>query len=295
MPKALLDFNLQQYDLIISSEAGPAKGIIPNPNAYHLCYCHSPMRYLWDMYQEYFREANPFVKFFMKCFIPSLRLWDITTSNLVDRFVTNSHYVAKRIKRIYNRDADVIYGPVPIERYINLERKASDFYLFFGEIIGYKRADIAIEACIMSGKKLVIAGAGAKKRDIKRYQKTGLISFRGRISDDEVLELFASARALLFPGIEDLGLIPIEANAAGCPVIAYREGGALDTIKENTTGIFFDEQSPASLAEALDRFEAAEAEGAFKDRKAYTDHVQQFSIEIFIERVKKIIAERKHI
>ena len=209
MPMALMDFNLQQYDLVISSEAGPSKGVVPNPNAYHLCYCHSPMRYLWDMYHEYFRRTNPLIKFFMKRLIPSLRLWDITSANMVDRFVTNSNYVAKRIRRIYNREADVVYGPVDIERFLVLKRKPSDYYLFFGQITSYKRVDIAVTACVKSGRKLVIAGAGLKKKDIKNWEKTGLVYYSGKVSDEEATVLFAEARALLYPGIEDLGLIPI--------------------------------------------------------------------------------------
>jgi len=293
MPNALLDFNLQGYDLVISSEAGPAKGVVPNPNAYHLCYCHSPMRYLWDMYHEYFRKTNLFVRFFMKRMIPSLRIWDITSANLVDRFVTNSHYVAKRIRRIYNREAEVVYGPASIEKFLKKERKPSDFYLFFGQLTGYKRADLAIEACIQSGRKLVVAGAGAKKKDIKKYGKTGLVTFKGRVSDEEAQELYASAKALLYPGIEDLGLVPIEANAAGCPVIAYRDGGALDTIKEAVTGLFFEEQTPASLIRALEDFESREVQ--FRDRAPFIAQVEQFSREAFKERILRITAERKRV
>lgn len=295
MPAALMGFDLREYDLVISSEAGPAKGVVADPEAYHLCYCHSPMRYLWDMYHEYFRGTNPVVRFFMKRLIPSLRVWDITSANLVDRFVTNSHYVAKRIRRIYNREAEVVYGPARIEPYLNTERKPEDYYLFFGQITGYKRADIAIEACVKSGRKLIVAGAGAKKKDVKKYEKNRLVRFTGKISDVEVAALFAGARALLFPGIEDLGLVPIEANAAGCPVIAFRRGGALDTIKENITGIFFDEQNPASLIAAIERFEAMDAEGAFRNREAFSEHVRQFSPEAFKERVKKIVDERKRV
>jgi len=295
MPSALMEFDLQKYDLVISSEAGPAKGIVPNPNAFHICYCHSPMRYLWDMYHEYFRGTNPVIRFFMKRLIPSLRVWDVSSSNLVDRFITNSHYVAKRIRRIYNREAEVVYGPASIERFINAGRKTSDYYLFFGQITGYKRADIAIEACVKSGRKLIVAGAGAKKRNTKKFIKNGQVSFLGRVSDEDAVALFAGARALLFPGIEDLGLIPIEANAAGCPVIAFRKGGVLDTVKENITGIFFDEQSPGSLINAIERFEALEAKGAFKDREAFSNHVRQFSREAFKERVQKIIDEKKRV
>ncbi|GHT81323.1 glycosyl transferase [Spirochaetia bacterium] len=293
MPASLKEFNLQDYDLIISSEAGPAKGVVPNPDAYHICYCHSPMRYLWDMYHEYFRKAGFFTRFFMKHLIPGLRLWDVTSANLVDRFITNSSYVAKRIKRYYNRDAEVVFGPVTIERFLTLERKPEDFYLFFGQLVGYKRADLAIEACIASGRRLVVAGSGAKKKTRKKYEKSGLVTFSGRISDEEVDALLSKARALIFPGIEDLGLVPIEANAAGCPVIAYRKGGVLDTVKENVTGIFFDEQTPASLIDAIHRFEAME--GQFSDREQFTRHVQQFSKTEFKNRVMRIIAERKRV
>ncbi|MDR2433457.1 MAG: glycosyltransferase [Treponema sp.] len=293
MPAALMDFNLRQYDLVISSEAGPAKGVVPNPNAYHLCYCHSPMRYLWDMYHEYFRDSNPAVRFFMKRLIPSLRIWDISSANLVDRFITNSHYVARRIRRVYNRDAEVVYGPAPVEKYLDIERRPTDYYLFFGQITGYKRSDIAITACLKSGKKLIVAGGGAKKKDVRRYERSGLVRFTGRVSDNEAAALFAGARALLYPGIEDLGLVPIEANAAGCPVIAFREGGALDTIKENVTGLFFDEQTPESLIEAMDHFEKNEA--LFSDRRQFSAHVEQFSKAAFLERVGKIIDERKRV
>jgi glycosyltransferase involved in cell wall biosynthesis len=293
MPNALNDFNLQDYDLVISSEAGPAKGVVPNPNAYHICYCHSPMRYLWDMYHEYFRDAGAFTRFFMKRLIPSLRVWDITSANLVDRFITNSHYVAQRIRRVYNREAEVVYGPASIEKFLPLKREPEDFYLFFGQLAGYKRADIAIEACVRSGRKLVVAGAGADKKLVRNCEKTGLVHFTGRISDEEAASLLSRARALLFPGIEDFGLVPVEANAAGCPVIAFRGGGVLDTVKENVTGIFFDEQSSGSLIQALDRFEAREKD--FSNREVFTGQVRQFSRESFKERVKPIIDERKYV
>ena len=293
MPKALMGFDLQQYDLLISSESGPAKGVVPNPNAYHLCYCHSPMRYLWDMYHDYLRGANPFVRFFMKRMIPALRIWDITSANMVDRFITNSNYVAKRIRRIYQREAKVVYGPAEIEKFMYRERTPSDYYLFFGQLTGYKRADIAIEACIKSGRKLMVAGAGAKKKDIKKYEKTGLVIFKGRVGDEEILELYGSAKALLYPGIEDFGLIPIEANAAGCPVIAFRGGGALETLKENVTGIFFDEQTPQSLVSAMDFFEKNEV--TFKDRQLFNKHVEGFSKKEFIRRIKSVLEEKAFI
>jgi glycosyltransferase involved in cell wall biosynthesis len=293
MPNALMDFNLQEYDLIISSESGPAKGVVANPNAYHVCYCHSPMRYLWDMYHEYFRKSRPIVRFFMKCLIPGLRLWDVLSSNLVDFFIANSAYVAKRIRRYYNREAAVVFPPVAIENFLSVERNPKDYYLFFGQLTGYKRADLAIEACIASGRKLVVAGSGARKSKVRKYEKNGLITFKGRVSDEEVRELYGGAKALIFPGIEDFGIIPVEAQAAGCPVIAYQDGGAVETVNENVTGLFFDEQTPESLIDAMNRFE--NNYGIFSDRTRFNSQVQQFSKIAFIERVEKIINERKRV
>lgn len=290
MPKALMDLDLTGYDLIISSESGPAKGVCPAPDAFHICYCHTPMRYLWDMYHEYFRKSNPIVKFFMKKMIPSLRLWDVTSSNLVDCFVANSHYVAARIKRYYQRDAKIIYPPCAIEKYLDNPRNPQDFYIFFGQLVGYKRADLAIEACIKSGRKIVVIGDGKSKKAAE-YCKSGLVTFTGRVSDQAIADYLSKAKALLFPGIEDFGIIPVEANAAGCPVIAYKKGGALDSVKENVTGLFFEEQTVDSLIECIDKFEKNEAN--FSDRNAYAKHVKQFSEAEFIKGINSILQEKK--
>ncbi|MHC6201926.1 glycosyltransferase [Breznakiellaceae bacterium SP9] len=291
MPNALKEFDLQDYDVVISSESGPAKGVVPNPDAFHICYCHSPMRYLWDMYHDYFRRTNPLTRFFMKKLIPGLRLWDTASSNLVDCFVANSHYVAKRIKRYYRREAQIIYPPVAIEKFIPIVRAPEDFYLFFGQLTAYKRSDIAIEACIMLKRRLIVAGAGADNATIKHYADTGLVRFTGRLSDEEIASYYSKAKALLFPGIEDFGIIPVEAQAAGCPVLAFRKGGVLDTVTENVTGIFFDEQTPEALAGAITAFESME--GRFADREAFTAHVQQFSKEAFSKRFEELVAQRR--
>ncbi|MDR2943087.1 MAG: glycosyltransferase [Treponema sp.] len=291
MPKALMDFNLQEYDLVISSESGPAKGVVPNPNAYHICYCHSPMRYLWDMYHEYFNKSSALLRSFMKRLIPELRLWDAVSANLVDCFIANSSYVAKRIMRYYNRQSVVVYPPVNIEKYFPVKRDPKDFYLFFGQLTGYKRADIAIEACIKSGRKLIVAGAGAKKKDIKKNEKSALVRYIGRVTDESAVVLFSQAKALLYPGIEDFGIIPVEAQSAGCPVIAYRNGGALETVKENATGVFFNEQTAESLVAAMDYFEQNEV--IYNNREMFNNHVRQFSKESFIERIHSVLKDRK--
>ena len=292
MPKALMELDLTSYDLIISSESGPAKGVCPAPNAFHLCYCHTPMRYLWDMYHEYFGKANPLVRFFMKKMIPGLRQWDVMSSNLVDHFVANSSFVAARIQRYYNRKADVVFPPCDIQKYADCVRAPKDFYLFFGQLVGYKCADLAIEACIKSGRRIVVIGDG-KSKQAKQYEKSGLVTFTGRVSDQKVKEYLSSAKALLFPGIEDFGIIPVEANAAGCPVLAYRKGGACDSILENKTGLFFEEQTVDSLIECMDNFEKCEEQ--FADRNVYTKHVQQFSNEEFVNKISQIIKEQKRI
>jgi glycosyltransferase involved in cell wall biosynthesis len=251
------------------------------------------MRYLWDMYHEYFHKSSVLRRIFMKSLIPNLRLWDVASANLVDCFIANSNYVAKRIIRYYNRQPVVIYPPVKIEKYLSVERDPKDFYLFFGQITGYKRADIAIEACIKSGRKLVVAGAGAKKKEIKKNKKSKLVRYIGKITDEETRVLFSQARALLYPGIEDFGIVPVEANAAGCPVIAYRGGGALETVKENVTGVFFSEQTPESLIAAMDLFERNEAQ--FSERGVFKDHVRQFSKAAFVERIRKVLEEKRRI
>ena len=289
MPKALMELDLTGYDLVISSESGPAKGVCPAPGAFHVCYCHTPMRYLWDMYHEYFAKANPIVKAFMKKMIPGLRQWDVMSSNLVDHFVANSSFVAARIRRYYNRQADVVFPPCNIEKYIENPREPKDFYLFFGQLVGYKRADLAIEACIQSGRKIVVIGDG-KSKQAKKYTRSGLVTFTGRVSDQEVAKYLSQAKALLFPGIEDFGIIPVEANAAGCPVLAYHKGGACDSILENKTGLFFEEQTTQSLIACMDEFEKREKE--FTDRAVYKAHVQKFSTQEFVKKMQKIVDER---
>jgi glycosyltransferase involved in cell wall biosynthesis len=292
MPRALLEFDLQSYDLVISSEAGPAKGVVVNPDAFHLCYCHSPMRYVWDLYHEYYNGAPLLFRVFMKLLVPSLRVWDVMSANLVDHFIVNSAYTAKRIARYYNRDADVVFGPADVERFAGTGRDVRDFYLVLGQIAENKRVDIAVDACLALGRKLVVSGGGKTGRLRKRAAGGG-VTFTGRVSDDEAARLLSQARALLFPGVEDMGLVPVEAAAAGCPVIAYRRGGSLETVKEGVTGIFFDEQTPESLAAAIRRFE--EIEGDFSDREAFTAHALRFSKEAFKERVWKVLDERKRV
>jgi len=222
--------------------------------------------------------------------VPGLRAWDASTANLVDRFAANSAYVADRIRRYYGRESAVVNPPVAVEKYLDNVRMPEDFYLFFGQLNGYKRADIAIEACVKTGRKIVVAGDG--KPD-KRWARNRLVTFTGKLRDEEIAGYYARAKALLFPGIEDFGIVPVEAMAAGCPVIAYKKGGAGETVLDGVTGLFFEEQNAASLIKALDRFEAAP--GLFADRAAFRAHVAKFSEQVFAEKIKALLSERKRV
>jgi len=275
MPLALRVLNLKEYDLIISTESGPAKGIRKPKGSVHICCCFTPMRYLWDMSDDYYANASFLKKTGMKLLLPALRKWDIWSATQVDHFIAISEFIADRILRIYGRKSTVIYPPVNIERFSVLERNPQDFCLFFGQLTAYKRADLAIEAFSRTGKKLVVAGAGNESERLKTIAGKN-VEFLGRVSDDQLNDLYSTCRALIFPGIEDFGMVPVEAQAAGAPVIAFRGGGALETIRENKTGVFFNKQSADSLIEAVNRFEKMQF-----DPQTCRQQARKFSPDIF--------------
>lgn len=256
MPTATRALKLEGYDLIISSESGPIKGIRKPAGARHICYCHTPMRYLWDMYDEYYQMAGLGGKLAMKFFTPYMRKEDLKSAESVDTFVTNSRFVADRIRRIYGREATVVYPPVDVDFFKGSYEKG-DYYLFAGQLIGYKRPDLAIAACVKMGRKIVVIGNGNQRTALERqYAANPLVKFLGRVSDEELKATYGGAKALVFPGLEDFGIVPVEAQAAGTPVIAYGHGGALETVKEGETGLFFPEQTVASLCAAIESFES---------------------------------------
>ena len=237
MPLATRRIALDGYDLIVSSESGPIKGIRKPKGARHVCYCHTPMRYLWDLHDEYYRDAGPLGKLAMRLFTPYLRREDLKSAESVDTFVANSAFVADRIKRIYGRDSTVVYPPVDVEFFGDCDRTPGDYYLFAGAPVKYKRLDLARAACARLGRRLVVAGGGEFTREDMRAA-------------------YAGARALLFPGMEDFGIVPVEAQAAGTPVIAYGVGGARETVVSGETGLFFAEQTVDSLCAAIEEFES---------------------------------------
>lgn len=286
MPHALESFDLTGYDLIISSESGPAKGIIPGPDATHICYCHSPMRYIWDLYPQYRAAAGPLTRALMSLTAPSLRQWDVSTSHRVDHFIANSDYVARRIEKYYRRTAHVVNPPVNLSRFTAAPAvtEPSDYYLCAGQITPYKKIEIAVEACARLGKRLVVIGSGASPA-LKRLAGP-TVEFLGAVDDTTMTYHFAHCKALLFPGVEDFGIVPLELMASGRPVIAYAKGGALETVIEARTGLFFKEQTVEAVVDAIRRFEAIE--GSFSP-DVMQAHAASFDTTVFRVKLGELI------
>lgn len=291
-PLALEQFDLSQYDLVISSESGPAKGVITSPRCCHICYCHSPMRYLWDMHAEYQRGMGALVGSIFSLASHYLRMWDYQTAARVDQFVANSRFVAARIAKIYGRSSTVIHPPVNIPQLAGFAAP-EDYYLAAGRLVNYKRFDLAVAACSRLGRRLRVVGDGPQYRGLKRM--AGLtVEFLGAVNDAALQEQFAHCRALLFPGEEDFGIVPVEAQSFGRPVIAYGAGGVLETVRAATpgsaapTGLFFDEQRAETLMRVIEQFETREHEFS---PSAIRRHALQFAKERFQSRMREFVAQ----
>ena len=287
MPAAFEAFDFSAYDLVICSSSSCAKGVITPPQTAQVAYIHTPMRYAWDLFFDYQKRSGALTRFFMDRWMPAIRLWDYVSAQRIDALFANSKYIARRIKKFWNRDALVIYPPVNVG-YFNPTNDAAreDFYVFFSRLVPYKRADIAIEACAALGKKLVVIGGGSEAKNLQELAKgKSGISFTGRISDEKVREYLQKCKALIFCAEEDFGIIPVQAQACGTPVIAYGKGGATESVLDKKTGVFFSEQTAASCAEAIKEFEKLEAAGNF-DAKKIVAHAKTFSRERFIKEFK---------
>ena len=276
MPLALEQLDLQAYDLVISSESGPAKGVITRPDALHVCYCHTPMRYLWDMHADYVRSLGTLTRLVFRLSAHWLRVWDRSSADRVDHFVANSAYVARRIEKFYRRGAEVIHPPVDTSRFA-MPRQTGAHFAVVGQLVGYKRADLAVDACTRLGLELKVVGEGEQRAELEgRAGPT--VEFLGRLPDDALAEVLASSRALLFPGVEDFGIVPVEAMAAGVPVVAFGRGGAAESVVDGVTGVHFHEQTVEGLVGAIERFVALEDS---MDPAAIAGHASGFDSAVF--------------
>ena len=254
MPRAWEDVDLTGYDLVLSSCSSCCKGVITRPDTVHICYCHTPTRYIWDFYYQYLENAGALKRLVMPPMIHKLRLWDRQAADLVDHFVSNSDFIARRIQKYYRREATTVYPPVHINEY-PLAEQPDDYYLVVSRFVYYKRIDLAVQACTRLGKRLVVIGGGDEEKKLRALAGP-TVEFAGRVSDEEMMRYYSRAKAFLFPGEEDFGITPVEAQSAGCPVLAFGRGGALETVLDGKTGLFFPEQTAESLMDCIRRFEA---------------------------------------
>ena len=283
MPLAFESFNFDDYDLVLSVTSEFAKGIITKPKTIHVCLCLTPTRYLWSSFDVYF--GNFFLRFFSSPIVSYLRNWDLIASGRPDKYIAISNEVKKRISKYYGRDSVVIYPPILIGDK-GIKRKPSDYFLFVSRLskfVMYKRANIVVEAFNELGLPLKIVGSGSLKKKLQRIAKSN-IEFLGQVNDEELEELYKNSKALIFPGVEDFGLVMAEAQSVGTPVIAFRGGGAVEIVKEGVSGEFFNGQNPASLMSVLKNFDESRY-----NREAIKESSEKFSFLRFKEEILDFI------
>jgi glycosyltransferase involved in cell wall biosynthesis len=282
-PFAISDLDFSGYDLVLSSSSGYAKGVRTGRDAVHVCYCHTPMRWVWNFNTYAKRESFGIVqRTALPLLVRGLKFWDEGAARQPDHFVANSAVVAQRIRRAYGRISEVIHPPIDTQRF-RPGGDVEDYYVVLSRLTSYKRIDLAVRACTERNKKLFVIGDGPDRKSLEAMAGP-TISFLGRASDRDVEYVVARCRALLFPGEEDFGMAPLEVAAAGRPTIAYRAGGALETIVENDTGVFFDQQTSESLGDAIDRFERLDWSSDVLRRRA-----EEFSLDVFRDRFRSFL------
>ncbi len=286
-PAIIESMPMETYDLIISTSSCVAKGAMTGPTAKHICYIHSPMRYIWDQRNHYLKTLKkiPLLGFLIDTISCKLRLWDVNSNHRVDQFIANSNFVKQRVRKCYNRDAVVIAPPVDIEAFKTNHDSISEnrFFLVAGAFVSYKRFDLAIRACEIANVKLVIAGNGPQEKKLKQLAGNN-VEFHIAPDRNQWRNLMAQAEGFIFPGIEDFGITAIEALAAGTPLLAYRAGGALDFVIPGKTGLFFDSLEPRMLAEAINNFSKASF-----DQNYIQKFASKFSQKQFQEQMKNQI------
>jgi len=281
-PTALKRIHINSVELVISSESGPAKGITVANNIPHLCYTHSPMRYIWDMQDEYF--STGIKRKILQPVINYLQRWDYSTAQKVDYIIANSNFIKKRIKKYWDRNAKVIYPPVNVNKF-QINETINEHYLLFGQHVKYKKSELAVRAFNENKRKLVVMGGGEEVPYLKSIANNNII-FLDRVNDEVMKKYLSSCRALIFPGIEDFGIIPVEAMACGRPVIAYNAGGAMETVIEGETGLFFNSQTVNSLNKKIDDFEKIENHFI---PDVIRNHALKFDKEIFKNHFKEYV------
>ena len=287
-PLAAELFDLQEYELVISSSHCVVKGVIPRPDALHISYIHSPMRYAWNQYFAYFspRRLPVFSRILIPPVIHYLRMWDESASARVDHFLANSENVARRIRKYYRRDADVVPAPVDTEFFRPADGRPEDYYLIVSALVPYKMIDLAIAAFNRFDGRLKIVGQGPDDKKLRRLAGANT-EFLGAVDSSSLLRLYQDARALILPGEEDFGITALEAEACGTPVIALGRGGALETVIAEKTGLFFPEPKVESLLAALDKFQGLEF-----NKPEVRSHAMKFSRDIFKEKVQAYIRRK---
>lgn len=286
MPWAIESFDLGKYDLIVSDSASFAKGIISAPDSLHVCYCHTPTRYVWDDSQKYLEEFNypSAIKKIVPPLLNYLRIWDGAAAERPDRYIANSRFVASRIQKYYRRNSEVIYPPVRSGSFF-ISDAIGDYFLMVARFLPYKKIDLAVRVFNELGWPLKIIGDGPEKENLKKISRSN-IQFLGLANEEELALHYSRCRALVFPQEEDFGIAAVEAMSSGRPVIAFAGGGALETIKENETGIFFKEQSEGCLKESLLRFDKTEF-----NPEEIRRHAMAFDKEIFKKKITNFISK----
>jgi glycosyltransferase involved in cell wall biosynthesis len=285
-PTAMELFNLEEFNIIISSSHCVAKGAIIPQNSLHICYCHTPMRYAWNMYYEYFNKQRVGLisRITIPFFINYLRIWDIVSSNRVDYFIANSKNVSQRIKKFYNRSSVVIHPPIDTDFFQPGTHK-KDFFLIVSALAPYKKISLAIETFNQLKVPLKVVGIGSELRRLKKMAKSN-IEFLGWVSNEELLELYQQCRAFIFPGEEDFGICPLEAQACGKPVVAFARGGILETVSDGKTGVFFHKATVDALIQAIDKVEKISF-----NKESIRQNALRFSKEKFKQKICEYIKE----
>ena len=285
MPMAVEMMNLDEYDVVLSSCHSVSKGVITKPSTLHICYCHTPMRYAWESW-DFETRLKKFPKILhplIRRQIKKIREWDYVAAQRVDLYLANSTYTASQIKKYYDRDSEVIYPPVHSDKFEPIKKPTEDFYLAVGRLIPYKKFDLIVETFNKLGLPVKIAGVGPDYDKIRRLAKNN-VEILGHVNEKDLADLYANCKAFIFPQMEDAGIVPLEAMAAGRPVIAYNKGGSLDTMIDGKTGVLFEEQTVTSLSAAIKKFESMTFDSDF-----ICKHAGQFDVEIFKNKIKKYV------